>query len=150
MVGWSARMFLEVVVVESDNIITGRVNNVLPFLKRRLNGYLTTYGSVKVGADGWPCGRESSGHSSQSWPKMVVVYRAGGPGSIRSIERKLIARSRHALRCPPRERPAGWREHPRRLLRLLRLRARRVTRRTVTTARARKPPALRSSPRPGA
>ena len=81
-------------MVEDHNIITGRVAEALPHLKRRLNGYLSAYDRVKIGATTDPHTRWRRGHSAAGWSKMVVVYRSDYAGSTRSMETKLIGYAR--------------------------------------------------------
>lgn len=74
--------------------ITGRIGEALPALKLRLNGFLSTYDRVKIGATTDPRGRWDRGHSADSWHKMVVVYSSPFAGRTRSMERALISHAR--------------------------------------------------------
>lgn len=74
--------------------VTGRVAEALPTIKLRLNGVLSTYDRVKIGATTAPRTRWELGHSSDGWDKMVVVYSSPFAGSTRSMERALITHAR--------------------------------------------------------
>lgn len=81
-------------MIEDHNIITGRVAETLPQLKQRLNGYLSTYDRVKIGATTDPQTRWRLGHRGDGWTKMVLVYCSDFAGSTRSMEKYLIAHAR--------------------------------------------------------
>lgn len=81
-------------MIEDHNTATGRVAEALPHLKQRLNGYLSTYDRVKIGATTDPATRWRLGHQDGGWAKMVVLYRSDFAGSTRSMETKLIAHAR--------------------------------------------------------
>lgn len=76
------------------NPTTGRFGEALPSIKLRLNGFLSTYDRVKIGATTDPRARWDLGRSAGGWDKMVVVYSSTFAGSTRSMERALITHAR--------------------------------------------------------
>lgn len=76
------------------NASDGRLAEALPNVKQRLNGYLSHYDRIKIGATTDPTTRWELGYNDGTWSKMVVLYKAPYPGSVRSMEKKLIAYAR--------------------------------------------------------
>lgn len=73
------------------NIVTGRVDDALPDVKSKLNGYLRNYDALYIGATSNPETRWRRKHDGDGWLKMVLLYETRWAGSTRSMERKLIA-----------------------------------------------------------
>ncbi len=80
---------------------TGRVADALPRVKSRLNGFLAKYDKIYIGATTDPRNRRGS-HEVNGWRKMVLLYKAGWPGSCGSMEKKAID---HARSCNFRVKP---------------------------------------------
>lgn len=76
------------------NTVTGRFGDALPEVKQRLNGYLSRYDRIKVGASTNIETRWQRGYVDRGWHKLVALYESRFPGSVRSMEKALIAYAR--------------------------------------------------------
>ena len=72
-----------------DKAIRGNLYAVLPTLKQSLNGYLSQYDRVYIGATTNVDVRAAS-HSKDSWAKMVLLHVGPHAGTCKSLETALI------------------------------------------------------------
>lgn len=89
-------------MVDDSNVEYGTFGGSFGAIKQRLNGFLSRYNRVKIGATTDPAQRWRRGYAGGSWTKMVVLVGSDKPGSTRSMERGLI---RHARATNFRVRP---------------------------------------------
>lgn len=66
-----------------------------PLLKNMLNGYMSQWARIYIGATAHPKMRYEQ-HMLDGWRKMVIVYEAFLPEIARSMEQALIAHARES------------------------------------------------------
>lgn len=76
-----------------DKSITGTYEACIAAVKQRLNGYLSRYAQVYIGATTDPRVRWERGHSKR-FDKMVLLFRTSRPRTCINMEKELIAFAR--------------------------------------------------------
>ena len=78
-------------MIDSSKSVTGKFAEAFPTVRMRLNGFLSAYDGMKIGATTNAPIRWSLGYAEFGWAKMVILYRSRWAGSTRKMERELIA-----------------------------------------------------------
>jgi hypothetical protein len=79
-----------------ENVVRNLVpGEAMPRLKNILNGYMSHWERIYIGATAHPELRYEQ-HMSDGWRKMVLLYDAFSPEIAQRMERQLIAHAREA------------------------------------------------------